>query len=66
MDEEFLILVIAAFVVVAGAMAAMAIGVIFRRPCLRGSCGGPGACPCAEKRTSTQESGRVPEIPHRL
>lgn len=50
MDEEFLILVIAAFIVVAGAMAAMAIGVIFRRPCLRGSCGGPGACPCAEPK----------------
>jgi len=24
------------------AVAAMAVGVIFRRPCLRGSCGGPG------------------------
>jgi len=24
------------------AVAAMAIGVIFKRPCLRGSCGGPG------------------------
>ncbi len=23
-------------------VAAMAIGVMFRRPCLRGSCGGPG------------------------
>lgn len=25
---------------IAGAVAAMAVGVIFRRPCLRGSCGG--------------------------
>jgi len=44
-------------VLIAAAIAAMAIGVIFRRPCLRGSCGGPevvgaggeklscGACP---------------------
>jgi hypothetical protein len=46
-----------AAVLIALAVAAMAIGVIFRRPCLRGSCGGPevvgaggeklscGACP---------------------
>jgi hypothetical protein len=25
------------------ALAAMAVGVIFKRPCLRGSCGGPAA-----------------------
>ena len=50
-----MVLVIAAIVLVAGAMGAMAIGVIFRRPCLRGSCGGPGACPCAEKKASTRE-----------
>jgi hypothetical protein len=50
MDHEFVILVIAAFVLVALAMAAMAIGVIFRRPCLKGSCGGVGACACAEAR----------------
>lgn len=30
------------FAALAIAVAAMAIGVMFRRPCLRGSCGGPG------------------------
>jgi hypothetical protein len=49
MDQEFVILVTAAFILIALAMATMAIGVIFRRPCLKGSCGGPGACPCKEK-----------------
>ena len=46
------------------AVAAMAIGVVFRRPCLRGSCGGPevvgpdgaklscGACPNRRTRSS--------------
>jgi hypothetical protein len=35
-------LVLALAVVLLGiGIAAMAIGVIFRRPCLRGSCGGP-------------------------
>jgi hypothetical protein len=41
--DEFLILVTAAFILVACAMGAMAIGVMFRRPCLRGSCGGTAA-----------------------
>ena len=30
-----------ALVLIGGAVAAMAIGVMFKRPCLRGSCGGP-------------------------
>lgn len=30
-----------ALVLMAAGVVAMAIGVIFRRPCLRGSCGGP-------------------------
>jgi hypothetical protein len=30
-----------ALVVIGGAVAAMAVGVMFKRPCLRGSCGGP-------------------------
>ena len=30
-----------ALVAIAVAVAAMAIGVMFKRPCLRGSCGGP-------------------------
>ncbi len=32
---------LACVLIMAGVLA-MAIGVIFRRPCLRGSCGGPG------------------------
>lgn len=30
-----------ALLLIGAAVAAMAIGVMFRRPCLRGSCGGP-------------------------
>ena len=30
-----------ALVLIGGGVLAMAVGVIFRRPCLRGSCGGP-------------------------
>jgi hypothetical protein len=58
MDWTLFVLVAGiAAVLIALAAAAMAIGVIFRRPCLRGSCGGPevvgaggeklscGACP---------------------
>ena len=42
-------------------MAAMAIGVIGTGRCLRGSCGGSGACTCkriATSRTAPQESDR--------
>ena len=47
------------------AVVAMAVGVIFRRPCLRGSCGGPAVigpdgeklscsdCPNRNKKTAT-------------
>jgi len=35
------IVFVLALLVIGGAIAAMAIGVMFRRPCLRGSCGGP-------------------------
>ena len=58
MDWTLLALVAGiAVALIALAVAAMAIGVVFRRPCLRGSCGGPevvgaggeklscGACP---------------------
>jgi hypothetical protein len=53
-----------ALALIAVAVLAMAVGVIFRRPCLRGSCGGPavmgpggeklscGACPNRSKRTA--------------
>ena len=50
MDQEFVILVTAAFILVACAMGAMAIGVIFRRPCLKGSCGGVASCPDCPNR----------------
>ena len=30
-----------ALLVIGGAVAIMSVGVIFKRPCLRGSCGGP-------------------------
>ncbi len=44
MDFEALLPVLALAIALFGAMVgAMAIGVIFRRPCLRGSCGGVAA-----------------------
>jgi len=65
MDWTLLALVAGiAAVLIALAVAAMAIGVMFRRPCLRGSCGGPGvvrpdgetlscgACPNRRPRSS--------------
>jgi hypothetical protein len=38
---SWLVIIAAAIVLVGAAVTAMAIGVIFKRPCLRGSCGGP-------------------------
>ncbi len=32
---------LAVLLIIGGALAIMSIGVIFKRPCLRGSCGGP-------------------------
>jgi hypothetical protein len=65
MDWTLLALVAGiAAALIALAVAAMAIGVVFRRPCLRGSCGGPevigpdgeklscGACPNRRARSS--------------
>jgi len=41
MDTGLLVVVFAlAALLIGGAVLAMAVGVIFRRPCLRGSCGG--------------------------
>jgi len=40
MDAFWLVFALAAALIALG-IAAMAIGVMFRRPCLRGSCGGP-------------------------
>jgi hypothetical protein len=51
MDFGTLLPVFGAVVVLFGlAVAAMAVGVMFKRPCLRGSCGGPAvAGPDGEK-----------------
>ncbi len=41
-----------ALVLIGAAVAAMAVGVMFKRPCLRGSCGGPAVLgPDGEKLT---------------
>ena len=57
-----LVVVLASLLLIGASVAAMAIGVMFRRPCLRGSCGGPevrnaqgeslscATCPNREKR----------------
>ena len=56
------------------AMLIMAIGVIMRRPCLRGSCGGPevltpdgepltcAACPNRKKRKESASQGSLPVV----
>lgn len=41
-----------ALVLIAVGVAAMAIGVLFRRPCLRGSCGGPAVTSATGERLS--------------
>ena len=41
--SSFLPVLVLALVAIGIAIAAMAIGVMFKRPCLRGSCGGPTA-----------------------
>ena len=41
MSGTLLVVLAASLVLVGASIAAMAIGVIFKRPCLRGSCGGP-------------------------
>jgi hypothetical protein len=56
MDSEFLILATAAIVFIAATMGVMAIGVIFGRPCLRGSCGGVNACPGCPNRPKSPAS----------
>lgn len=40
MTSTLIVVLLAALVLVGASIAAMAIGVMFRRPCLRGSCGG--------------------------
>lgn len=41
MSGTIVIVVVASLVLMGASIAAMAIGVMFKRPCLRGSCGGP-------------------------
>ena len=41
--ETFLPVFLLALGAIVVALAAMAVGVVFKRPCLRGSCGGPAA-----------------------
>jgi hypothetical protein len=41
-----------ALVLIGAGVLAMAVGVIFRRPCLRGSCGGPEAATVKGQRLS--------------
>jgi len=43
---------ILALVLIGVGVLAMAIGVIFRRPCLRGSCGGPAPATANDERHS--------------
>lgn len=54
-----LVVVIASLLLVGASVAAMAIGVMFRRPCLRGSCGGP------EVRNAQGESLSCATCPNR-
>jgi hypothetical protein len=41
-----------ALVLIGAGVLAMAVGVIFRRPCLRGSCGGPATAAVKGERLS--------------
>ena len=59
MLSTLLVVGIASLLVVGASVAAMAIGVMFRRPCLRGSCGGP------EVKTAAGESLSCATCPNR-
>ena len=59
MVDTWLVVVLASVVLIGASVAAMAIGVMFRRPCLRGSCGGP------EVRTASGESLSCATCPNR-
>ena len=60
MDLAILVPVFVVTLVAVGAgVLAMAVGVIFRRPCLRGSCGGP------ELRTADGEPISCADCPNR-
>lgn len=68
---EVILISIVAFALI---MLAMAVGVIFRRPCLRGSCGGPdvlgpngeslscATCPNRKKTKTAASEGGLPVV----
>jgi len=71
--DAFLPVFVLALAAIGIAVAAMAVGVMFKRPCLRGSCGGPAAlapdgtklscetCPNRRRRAAgAPESGTRP------
>jgi hypothetical protein len=41
MSTPLWVVLLASLVLIGASVAAMAVGVMFKRPCLRGSCGGP-------------------------
>lgn len=48
--QDWLPIFLLVLLIIGGAVAMMAVGVIFKRPCLRGSCGGPAVqAPGGEK-----------------
>ncbi len=59
MNTTLLVVLLASLVLIGTSVAAMAIGVMFRRPCLRGSCGGP------EVRTASGEKISCVTCPNR-
>lgn len=59
MSTTLLVVLAASLVLIGASVAAMAIGVMFRRPCLRGSCGGP------ELRTAGGEKISCATCPNR-
>jgi hypothetical protein len=58
-STTLLVTLVASLVLIGASVAAMAIGVMFRRPCLRGSCGGP------ELRTAGGEKISCATCPNR-
>jgi hypothetical protein len=59
MDLGMLLVVLAVtFVLIGAGVLAMAIGVIFRRPCLRGSCGGT-ACSCRGETAAARSDDKL-------
>jgi hypothetical protein len=58
-STTLLVVLVASLVLIGASVAAMAIGVMFRRPCLRGSCGGP------ELRTAGGEKVSCATCPNR-